>query len=397
MFLCDWHWVGGPVTFLRRACASLTSVAWSPEILLVPSLWPCTFDLTDQTIPTQTISYSYNWSELGRRLGDAIYTTNPDVVVGFANRGAPLAMRHLYRRGKFTGHYLDLIQSDIPSEYARVRSNSDFASAVGAVSEGCVQRARREIPELEGRVYRVYYPVPCPSTPPAKKDAGEGPIRLAYLGIVRHHEKRALDFIPLVSELLARKVDFELTIIGDGSERQQLQRALFAMPGAAPRVRFLGMLANPEALEVLSHQHVLLLVSEVEGQPIAMLEAMALGVVPVVSDLAGLREIIVAGENGFLAPFGATTEFACKIDHLARSPEVRSKMALAAWKTVFANHKMKTAIGKFAETLETVCGLPLPDRRRLAPDTYPGNAMNRYRIPHYIQGLKRRLMKQVVF
>jgi glycosyltransferase involved in cell wall biosynthesis len=372
------------------------SVGWSPEILLVPTVWPCTFDLTDQTIPTQTISYSYSWSELGRRLGDAICTTNPDVVVGFANRGAPLALRYLYRRGKFSGHYLDLIQSDIPSEYARVRSNSDFASAVGGVSDGCVQRARREIPELEERVFRVYYPVPCASTPPAN-GAGEGPIRLAYLGIVRHHEKRALDFIPLVSELLARKVDFELTIIGDGTERQQLQQALFGMPGAEARVRFLGMLPNAEALQVLSQQDVLLLVSEVEGQPIAMLEAMALGVVPVVSDLAGLREVIVAGENGFLVPISATTEFASKIEYLAKTTEARAKMASAAWRTVFADHEMKTAVGRFAELLETVRGLPLPDRRCLAPDRYPDSAMDRFRVPHHVQALKRRLMKQVVF
>jgi colanic acid/amylovoran biosynthesis glycosyltransferase len=362
----------------------------------MPTVWPCTFDLTDGTIPTNAISHCYSWSELGRRLGSAIYTSNPDVVVGFASRGAPLALRHLYRRGKFTGRYLDLIQSDIPSEYARVRSNSDFASALGGVSQGCVQRARREIPELEGRVFRVHYPVPCGSTPPVK-DVGDGSIRLAYLGIVRHHEKRALDFIPLVSELLARKVDFELTIIGDGSERKQLQQALFAMPGAARRVRFLGMLPNAEALQVLSQQHVLLLLSEVEGQPIAMLEAMALGVVPVVSDLAGLREVIVAGENGFLVPVGATTEFASKIEHLARSTEVRCKMALAAWKTVFTNHEMKTAVGRFADLLETVRGLPLPDRRGLAQDRYPDSAMNRFRVPHYVQALKRRLMKQVVF
>jgi glycosyltransferase involved in cell wall biosynthesis len=396
VFLCDWHSEGGPFTFLQRATANLEYFGWRAEIVIVPSSLPCTFNLRSQIIPTKVVSHSYSWRQLGKRLALAISDSNPDVVVGFPIRGAPVAMRRLYRAGRFSARFLDLIQSDLPSEYVRVRANSDFASAVGCVSEACIKAAVRDITQVEERIFRVYYPVPCESSPPALA-ADWHRIRLAYLGTVMQQYKRVLDFIPLVTALLERNVDFELTIIGDGTERHQLEQGFRSIPGASTRVRFLGLLPNQEALQVLSRQDVLLLLSEVEGQPIAMLEAMALGVVPVVSDLAGLREIIVAGENGFLVPVGATTEFASKIEHLARTTEVRRKMALAAWKTVFADHEMKTAVGRFAETLETVCGLPLPDRRRLAPDTYPDNAMNRYRIPHYIQGLKRRLMKQVVF
>ena len=359
-------------------------------------MWPCRFDLTDQTLPTEAIPRSYSWPELGRRLAAAICRFAPDVVVGFAIRSAPLALRHLYRSGKFSARFLDMIQSDIPSEYARVRANSDFASGVAGVSEGCVQRACREIPELQGRIFRLYYPVPCSSTPPSL-DLRGGRIRLAYLGLVRHHEKRVLDFIPLVSELLARKVDFELTIIGDGTERQQLEQALLGLPGTPTRVRFLGMLSNPEALRALSCQHALLLLSDVEGQPIAMLEAMALGVVPVVSDLPGLREIIVSGKTGFLAPVGATVAFASHIEHLARHSEIRAEMALAAWRQVCNNHETRTAVGRFAELLEIVRRLPSPNTKTLAKDTYLDSAMNRHRIPQPIQGLKRRFMRQVIF
>jgi glycosyltransferase involved in cell wall biosynthesis len=352
--------------------------------------------LDNQEVRTRAISYSYTWAQLGKRLALHIAESKPDVVVGFAIRGAPRAMRRLYGSGGFGGHYLDLIQSDIPSEYVRVRANSDFAAGVGCVSDGCLQKARKEIPELGEHVFRVYYPVPCPSVQPAGV-ADVGRIKLAYLGMVRHREKRALDLIPLVRELLARKVDFELTIIGDGTERRQLEEGLLAIPGAGERVRFLGMLPNAEALKVLSQQHVLLLVSEVEGQPIAMLEAMALGVIPVVSDLAGMREILVPGQTGFLAPVGSTADFASHIEYLARNPGVRSEMGVAAWRKISHDHEMKTAVGRFAELLETVRHLPLPDLKSLAPEKYPDGTMNRYRVPHSIQALKRRLMRQIVF
>lgn len=396
VFLCDWHSEGGPFIFLRRALANLKDFGWSPEVLTVPSPLPCRIDPKSPSLPGRVIPFSYSWPELGRRLGTAIWDAKADVVVAFGMHGAPIALRQLYRSGKFLGRYIDLIQSDIPSEYIRVRANSDVAAGVGCVSEGCLQKARQEIPELGGHVFRVYYPVPCPAVPPAG-GADARRIRLTYLGMVRHREKRALDLIPLVRELLARKVDFELTIIGDGTERKQLQEAFLLIPDAGGRVRFLGMLPNAEALEVLSRQHVLLLVSEVEGQPIAMLEAMALGVIPVVTDLPGMREILVPGQTGFLAPVGSTAAFASHIEHLARNPGIRSEMGIAAWRKISQDHEMKTAVGRFAELLDTVRQLPLPDPKSLAPDKYPDGVMNRYGIPHCIQGLKRRLMKQVVF
>jgi glycogen synthase len=128
-----------------------------------------------------------------------------------------------------------------------------------------------------------------------------------------------------------------------------------------------------------------------------MLEAMALGVIPVVSDLTGLREIIVSGQNGFLAPVGATAVFASHIEYLAQNPGIRAAIGLAAWRKVSNDYEMKTAVARFAELLEIVRQLPLPHPKSLARDTYPDGAMNRYRIPQFVQGMKRRLMKQVVF
>ena len=52
-------------------------------------------------------------------------------------------------------------------------------------------------------------------------------------------------------------------------------------------------------------KHIVLSVSEFEGTSISMLEAMGQGVTPVVTDIAsGVRDVIVAGENGWLVPMG---------------------------------------------------------------------------------------------
>ncbi len=393
--LCDWHWSGGPVTFVRHLCASLGDFGWSPKVLLAPSSFPCKFDPNEKSLPVQLLPRAYSWTQLGGHFARAIARFAPDVVIGFAIRGAPLGMRHLYRRGACTARFLDTVQSDLASEYERVRGNADFLAAVGAVSEGSVRRAQSKIPAIADRVFRIYYPVPCADNPPTVR-AESGPIRLAYLGIVRHHEKRVLDLILLVSELLGRGVDFELTVIGDGSERAQLERELLALPGAARRIRFTGMMPNPEALQVLSRQHVLLLLSEVEGQPIALLEAMALRLVPVVTDLAPLREVVVHGKNGFLAPVAATSSFASHIAELAANPGLRDQMTLAAWQYVRENHAIRIAVGRFAELLDSVRKLPLPDPRKLAKDNHSDNRMTRWGVPESLQAVKRRCMGEIV-
>lgn len=394
--LCDWHWSGGPVTFVRRLCSALPEFGWAPRIILTPTSRGCEFELNDHALPVEVIPRSYSWEELGKHLARAISTFDPDVVVGFAIHSAPLAMRHLYRRGACSARFLDTVQSDLASEYARIGGNADFLAAVGAVSEGAVRRLQREIPAIADRVFRIYYPVPCASTPPTVR-AEAGPIRLAYLGIVRHHEKRVLDLIPLVRELLARGIDFELTIIGDGSERAELERGLLALPGAAARVRFMGMLPNHQALQELSRQHVLLLVSEVEGQPIALLEAMALRLVPVVTDLPALREVVAHGKNGFLAPVAATSAFASHIATLAAHPELREQITLANWRYVYENHQTRNAVNRFAALLETVRNMTPADRREIGKATYPDGAMQRWRVPQVLQAVKRRCMRQIVY
>ena len=56
-------------------------------------------------------------------------------------------------------------------------------------------------------------------------------------------------------------------------------------------------------MRFLSGADVLFMCSEYEGLPLVVLEAMARGTIPVVTDIAGgLREVIASGENGFLYP-----------------------------------------------------------------------------------------------
>ncbi len=71
-----------------------------------------------------------------------------------------------------------------------------------------------------------------------------------------------------------------------------------------------------------------------EGLPISTIEAMACGLVPVVNDVDGQREIVKDGVNGFLVKPYDAEDTAAKILFLAKNPEIKDKMSRNAKQTI---------------------------------------------------------------
>jgi glycosyltransferase involved in cell wall biosynthesis len=206
-------------------------------------------------------------------------------------------------------------------------------------------------------------------------------------------DKRIFDLVPLASKLAFRKVSFSMSIIGDGPQADELRRAIASIPAAAKCVRFLGWLPNERVLSLLSEHDVLVLVSEAEGSPIALLEAMALGVVPVVTDLPGHREVVHDGKTGFVVAVGNIDEMVSRIADLALNPGKLRQMSYHAWEAVQRDFSMEVAIARLAELLDLICELPTPDPTSL-PKLSVQNRMSKWGIPHFLQGLKRRCLQQ---
>ncbi len=94
---------------------------------------------------------------------------------------------------------------------------------------------------------------------------------------------------------------FRLHIVGDGPMGEEL-KTLVRKLSLENRVFFEGRKPHKEIPEYLSHSHALLLLSESEGRPNVVLEALAAGVPVIVSDIPGNRELVVDMENGIVVP-----------------------------------------------------------------------------------------------
>ncbi len=103
-----------------------------------------------------------------------------------------------------------------------------------------------------------------------------------------------------------------LRLAGEGPLRQGLE-ALVAELGLQANVEFLGSLSEEDVKQTLSEADLYLSTSLSDSASIALLEAMAVGLLPIVSDIAGNREWITDGVNGFLVDPHDTDTMAARI------------------------------------------------------------------------------------
>jgi glycosyltransferase involved in cell wall biosynthesis len=89
-------------------------------------------------------------------------------------------------------------------------------------------------------------------------------------------------------------------------------------------VKFLGW--RPDVASILSTFDVFAFPSLNEGMGKALVEAMAMGKPVVASNVSGIRDLVVNGENGFLVPPAKPDALAARVEFLIANPGVRKTM-----------------------------------------------------------------------
>ncbi len=98
--------------------------------------------------------------------------------------------------------------------------------------------------------------------------------------------------------------------------------------GIEDRVHLIGQVTDVPAL--LKSSDVFALISHAEGSPIAMVEAMAIGLPVIASSIPGISERVTDGVDGFLVAPDDHPALARRLVDLAGSPELRQALGSAA-------------------------------------------------------------------
>jgi glycosyltransferase involved in cell wall biosynthesis len=139
-----------------------------------------------------------------------------------------------------------------------------------------------------------------------------------------HYQKNFPLFLEVAAEVCARVPEAFFVIAGEGPERADLEARCQRL-GIAARVRFLGFVPNmPELYQSLD---LLVLTSHFEGTPLTVLEAMAMGVPVVASQVDGVEEVLENGRDGILAPPGNRDYFVKEICRVLQDRSLRQQLA----------------------------------------------------------------------
>ncbi|NUN63508.1 glycosyltransferase family 4 protein [Pseudanabaena biceps] len=218
----------------------------------------------------------------------------------------------------------------------------------------------------------------------------DSPFRVVFSGRVVEDQKR----ISLVLEAmsLACKLDprIECVILGDGSQLDD-SKLWVESQDLSDRIQFRGRLPFEEVTEELGKCQSILLMSDYEGLPVALIEAMAIGVVPIVRYiLSGVPELVKDEITGILID-DTPARAAEAILHLANNPTLWKNYSVASRELISQNYNEDICYERWLNLIAQLCEqstvnypIPIPKKIPLPSTNQPFLAdLNRFK-PHPI-------------
>jgi glycosyltransferase involved in cell wall biosynthesis len=141
-------------------------------------------------------------------------------------------------------------------------------------------------------------------------------------------------------------------VAGDGKQRTFLENLARTL-GVSGDVRFTGWIPNADLPAFLASSDVYVSTSHSDGTSISLLEALACGLAPVVTDIPANRPWVKDDETGYLVPVGDYKKLASMIVRLLRDGEARARFARAARDIVLAAADYNKEMTKIAELYES--------------------------------------------
>lgn len=133
--------------------------------------------------------------------------------------------------------------------------------------------------------------------------------------------KNHIQVLEALSKL--NKTNFHYLIVGNGESEQKLKKAVNELM-LQDKVSFLGF--RRDVPELLTASDVFILTSRREGLPRAVMEAMAVGLPIIATDVRGNRDLVKSGENGYLVHLNDIEQTAMAIEQLTNSEDLRRSM-----------------------------------------------------------------------
>ena len=150
-----------------------------------------------------------------------------------------------------------------------------------------------------------------------------------------------------------------LTLIGNGPMKRSLERQA-AKAGLAEKIRFAGLIPIEQVAAELNAAHIFVLPSrtaadgDMEGIPVAIMEAMAQGMPVLTTRHSGIPELVEHGVSGLLSAEGDRANLAANMASLAASPEQWPAMGSSGARRVRDEFDLNIWNGRLADRMRNL-------------------------------------------
>ncbi|HYV16568.1 MAG TPA: glycosyltransferase family 4 protein [Conexibacter sp.] len=229
---------------------------------------------------------------------------------------------------------------------AKVRS----AALVACISDFCRSQAMCHVePEHWGKLAIVHCGVD-PRVWRAPDRAGRGgPLRVLTVGRLVPAKGHAL-LLDALAGLRHEGLAVEAAFVGDGPERERLARRAAEL-GLGEAVRFAGSVGQDRIRAWFERADVFCLPSFAEGVPVVLMEAMAMELPVLTTQVMGIPELVEHERTGLLVPPGRADAVAAALRRLAADPRERARLGAAGRATVVEEFDCHHEGGRLAELL----------------------------------------------
>ncbi len=192
--------------------------------------------------------------------------------------------------------------------------------------------------------------------PPFDGSRPEAPVTIMSVG--RAVEKKGFDILLRALSLLPGDLNWHFEHIGGGEQLNKLQ-ALAAELGIAKKVVWHGSMSQTEVLQHYRGADIFALACRItadgdrDGLPNVLVEASSQALACISTDVSGVPELLVDGENGFIVPPEDPQALAHALEKTIRDPALRQRLGKAAERTVRGSFDHQTSIRQLKNLFET--------------------------------------------
>ncbi len=185
------------------------------------------------------------------------------------------------------------------------------------------------------------------------------PLKLVYAGKLTEDAKQISLLTKAFCKVVREVKGVEAYLYGDGPAKENVL-AIIAEEGKGLPVYYKGFVSSEDIQDRMTDKHIIVLLSDYEGLPIILMEAMACGLVPVcLSIRSGIPELVKDGETGLLV-HDRDEDFISAIERLAEHAVLFHALSINARHFVTQHHSMEVVVKKWLSLCTQLTEAALP-------------------------------------